>query len=161
MTRYQIRALILSLSLFLLVISACDKIKTHMGKMGISMGSTDDWKTGICADRLEGNIYIEKTEIDPIKVERDDEFEQRLEYTYCAPPDVQEIQVEITRRVIFRGKEIFRKSSTQHIDAGPGNVKAEIEVPERASLGTYTLETTIRYEGKTVSRSDTFIVIPN
>ena len=69
------------------------------------------------------------------------------------------MQGTLTRRIIFKGKELFKDSGIETFKAGTKrSIEAEITIPERAPAGLYTLETIIQYENVTIKRSATFHV---
>ncbi len=113
-----------------------------------------------CPQNDEYRLFIEKSELDPGEVSRDDEVKHMLQYALCAPSDSASIQGVLTRRVLFKGKEVFKDSGSETFKAGTWEITAEISVPEKAPVGKYTLETTIRHEKIFVKRNAIFFVKP-
>ncbi|MEA5114185.1 MAG: hypothetical protein VB050_09155 [Geobacteraceae bacterium] len=105
-------------------------------------------------------LFIEKSEIRPGQVSPDDEIKHTLEYSLCAPSDDFTIQGTLTRRIVFKGKVLFKDSGIETFNAGKDSIKAEITIPKRAPTGTYTLETIIQFENTTIRRSANFFVKP-
>lgn len=106
-------------------------------------------------------LFIEKAEVSPGQVEQGDKIEHVVQYALCAPSDAVTIQGMITRKIKFKGREvkISTDADTETFKAGTWTVTAFIEVPDKAPVGVYTLETTIRYENKTITRSGLFRVL--
>jgi len=114
-----------------------------------------------CAQLDDHKLSIEKSEISPLQVSRDDEIKHTLEYSLCAPDDDFTLQGTLTRKIIFRGKVLFKDSGVETFKTGHDSIKAEITIPKRAPIGAYTLETVIQYENLTIKHSAKFFVKPD
>lgn len=133
------------------------------GEEGKEAAPPPEMKRGkhACAQIDDHKLAIEKSEISPLQVSRDDEIKHTLEYSLCAPDDDFTLQGTLTRKIIFRGKVLFKDSGGETFKTGNDSIKAEITIPKRAPIGAYTLETVIQYENVTIKHSAKFFVKPD
>jgi len=158
--------------LFLVIATAllaggCSKMKPAWEKSTATLkeafSSSEEGKPGkfACPQIEQHQLSIETSEISPDQVYPDDEITHTVTYALCAPTDKFTMQGTLTRRIIFKGKELFRDSGIETFKAGTKrSIEAEITIPERAPAGLYTLETIIQHENVTIKRSATFYVKP-
>ena len=150
-----------------LLASGCSKMKPAWEKSTATLkgafSSSEEGKPGkfVCPQIEQHQLSIETSEISPEQVYPDDEITHTVKYSLCAPSDKFTMQGTLTRRIIFKGRELFRDSGIETFKAGTRrSIEAEITIPERAPSGIYTLETIIQHETVTIKRSATFYVKP-
>jgi len=166
----QMKCLNRNAVLFLVIATAlltggCSKMKPAWEKSTATLkeafSSSEEGKPGkfACPQIEQHQLSIETSEISPDRVYPDDEITHTVTYALCAPTDKFTMQGTLTRRIIFKGKELFKDSGIETFKAGTKrSIEAEITIPERAPAGLYTLETIIQYENVTIKRSATFHV---
>jgi hypothetical protein len=166
MTRSGIHLLVIFLLFAALLSGGCAKVRPIWDDIKSSMKRTGDQaispldqtrKRYSCAQH-DTRFYVEKSELSPVQVSPGDKIKHVVQYSLCAPSDAVTVQGMLTRKIKFKGKEIKTDSDAQVFKAGTWTVNAFIEVPDKAPSGTYTLETIIRFEDRTIIRRGIFSV---
>ena len=166
----QMNCLNLNAVLFLVISTAllaggCAKMKPAWEKSTATLkdafSSSGEGKPGkfACPQVEQHQLSLAASEISPDQVYPDDEITHTVTYALCAPSDKFTMKGTLTRRIIFKNKELFKDSGIETFKAGTQrSIEAEITIPERAPAGVYTLETIIQYDNITLKRSATFRV---
>jgi len=168
MRRSKLHVLAIIPICIVLLAAGCAQIKPIMEDIKSTMKRTGDHSVYPLAETQKRyscgqddiRFYVEQSEISPGQVSPGDKIKHIVQYALCAPSDAFTVQGMITRKIKFKGKEIklSTDSDTQIFKAGTWTVSAFIEVPKKAPSGTYTLETIIRFEDKTILRSGIFSI---
>jgi len=103
-------------------------------------------------------LKLEEVQIVPEIVTPGKEINQRLQYAFCPLTPSETLKGNITRTVLFKGREVFRDTTAYEFKPGTWTVDVFIGIPKEAGSGIYAVNIALRYGNETLKESNAFIV---
>jgi len=162
-----------SAALFVLLVAVSLLLSGCMGSQALSQGSIASARQPgdkmvqtpektkekyACTLSKKRMLKLEEVQIVPEIVTPGKEINQRLQYAFCPLTPSETLKGNITRTVLFKGREVFRDTTAYEFKPGTWTVDVFIGIPKDAGSGIYAIDIALRYGNETLQESNAFIV---